>query len=143
MASCLAVRRRPPGASRAPDYRNIPSVSAVEAVDSDGTWQLDTSLGSFANFSGSWVGYRVQDELAGVGDNTAVGRTPEVSGPLGVEGRLLTAATIEADLSTPVSDDDRRDDQLRRQALETDRFSTATFVLSDTCSMNRQPVADS
>lgn len=77
------------------------------------------------------MGYRVQEELAGIGGNTAVGRTPNVSGTLTTEGRSLTAATITADLTTLVSDDDRRDNQLRRQALETDTYPTATFELTE------------
>lgn len=109
----------------------IPSSSVEAEPETDGTWQLDTSIGSFADFSGSWVGYRVQEELAGIGGNTAVGRTPEVSGTLAIEGSTLLAASITADLGSLVSDDERRDDQLRRQALETDEIPTATFELSE------------
>ena len=44
----------------------------------DGTWTVDPSIGSFSDFSGSFVGYRVDEELANVGAATAVGRTPDV-----------------------------------------------------------------
>ena len=93
-------------------------------------WKVDTSIGSFADFSDSFVGYRVQEELAGIGGNTAVGRTPDVSGTMTTVGLTLTAAEFTANLQTLVSDDDRRDGQLRRQAIETNRFPTATFVLT-------------
>jgi polyisoprenoid-binding protein YceI len=43
----------------------------------------------------------------------------------------VTAAEITADLSTLKSDDDRRDSQLQRQALETDQYPTATFSLTE------------
>jgi polyisoprenoid-binding protein YceI len=92
---------------------------------------VNTSLGSFSDFSSSFVGYRVQEELASIGGNTAVGRTPDVSGTVTIEGMTVTAAEITADLSTLKSDDDRRDSQLHRQALETDRFPTATFSLTE------------
>lgn len=92
---------------------------------------MNTSIGLFSDFSSSFVGYRVQEELAGIGGQTAVGRTPDVSGTLTVADRTVTEATITADLSTLVSDDDRRDGQLRQQALETDAFPTATFVLTE------------
>ena len=114
----------------------LPSVAASASVpasvvnDGDGEWQIDTSIGSFSDFSGSFVGYRVQEELGGIGGHTAVGRTPDVSGSLTVADRTVTAATITANLASLVSDDDRRDGQLRRQALETNSFPTATFVLT-------------
>ena len=114
----------------------LPSASAgdtaVASPIASGTHSLkvDTSLGSFADFSSSFVGYRVQEELASIGGNTAVGRTPDVSGTVTIEGMTVTAADITADLSTLKSDDDRRDNQLRRQAIETDRYPTATFSLT-------------
>jgi polyisoprenoid-binding protein YceI len=107
------------------------SVGTPAASAGDGNWQVDTSIGSFTDFSGSFVGYRVQEELVGIGGNTAVGRTPDVTGSLTTDGRTLTAATIAADLTTLVSDDDRRDNQLRKQALETNQFPTATFELTE------------
>ncbi len=64
-----------------------------------GTWTLDTSIGSFDDFSGSFVGYRVQEELAGIGGQTAVGRTPDVTGSLTIEGTTLSAAQVTADLT--------------------------------------------
>jgi polyisoprenoid-binding protein YceI len=53
-----------------------------------------------------------------------------VSGTVTIEGMTVTTAEITADLSTLKSDDDRRDNQLRRQAIETDRYPTATFSLT-------------
>jgi len=91
---------------------------------------VDSSVGSFRDFSDSFVGYRVQEQLASIGGNTAVGRTPNVSGTVTIEGTAVTAAAITADLSTLQSDDDRRDGQLRQQSLETNRFPTATFTLT-------------
>lgn len=129
---------RPPApaavsASSAPLPTVAASASPATAVvnDGDGTWVVNTTIGSFDDFSGSFVGYRVQEELAGIGGQTAVGRTSTVSGSLTVESRTVTTAEITADLTTLVSDDERRDMQLRRQALETDLFPTATFVLTE------------
>jgi polyisoprenoid-binding protein YceI len=122
----------------------LPSSSAAASADSSsaassdpaadggiaGAWTVDTSIGSFSDFSGSFVGYRVQEELAGIGGQTAVGRTPDVSGSLTIEGTTVTEVQVTADLSTLQSDDDRRDGQLQRQALETNSFPTATFELT-------------
>jgi polyisoprenoid-binding protein YceI len=128
---------RPPGpaavggsASLAPIPTTVVTASGV-ARDFDGTWTVDPSIGSFDDFSGSFVGYRVEEQLAGIGTNTAVGRTPDVSGTMTIAGNRVTEATIMADLTTLESDDDRRDGQLRRQGIETGRYPTARFTLSE------------
>lgn len=105
----------------------------------DGEWKVDTSIGSFSDFSGSFVGYRVQEELAGVGGQTAVGRTPNVSGTMRLAGTSVTAAEVTADLTTLQSDDNRRDGQLRRQAIETDQFPNATFKLASPIDLGTLP----
>jgi polyisoprenoid-binding protein YceI len=105
----------------------------------DGTWNVDPSVGSFSDFSGSFVGYRVDEELANVGAATAVGRTPNVSGSLTLDGTTITAVDISADLSTLQSDKSQRDGQLRRQAIETDRFPTATFSLTKAIELGSVP----
>jgi polyisoprenoid-binding protein YceI len=105
----------------------------------DGTWNVDTSVGSFSDFTDSFVGYRVQEELANIGAQTAVGRTPDVSGSLTIAGTTITAVEIQADLSTLKSDDDRRDGQLRQQALETNQFPTATFSLTQPIELGSLP----
>jgi polyisoprenoid-binding protein YceI len=105
----------------------------------DGTWKVDTSIGSFSDFSSSFVGYRVQEQLANVGAQTAVGRTPNVSGTLTLQGDTITAATITADLTTLQSDRPMRDGQLSHQAIQTSQFPTATFELSSPIKLSSSP----
>ena len=105
----------------------------------DGTWNVDPSVGTFADFSSSFVGYRVDEELANVGAATAVGRTPDVSGSLTLDGSTITTVDITADLSTLQSDESRRDGQLKRQALETDTYPTATFSLTQPIDLGSAP----
>src|SRR4051794_27733811 len=50
----------------------------------DGTWTVDPSIGSFSDFSSSYAGFRVQEQLVGIGAKTAVGRTPKVTGTMTV-----------------------------------------------------------
>ena len=76
------------------------SAAPAAATGLDGTWTVDASIGSFDDFSGSFVGYRVQEELVGVGAATAVGRTPDVTGSLTLDGSAITEASFEADLTT-------------------------------------------
>jgi polyisoprenoid-binding protein YceI len=97
----------------------------------DGTWTVDQSVGSFADFTGTWAGYRFDEELAGIGANTAVGRTPDVTGTMTVADGSVTAVDVEVDLTTLDSDSDRRDGALRSRGLESDRFPTATFSLTE------------
>ncbi len=92
-------------------------------VGLDGTWSVLSDDSSFA-------GYRVGEELAGIGVTEAVGRTSAVSGSLELEGSTLTAVNIEVDMTSLRSDDSRRDGAMGRQALETGAFPTATFVLT-------------
>lgn len=96
----------------------------------DGTWTVDPSVGSFADFSNSFVGYRVREELVGIGATEAVGRTPDVAGTVTVVDGVVTEGSFAADLTTLRSDETRRDGQLRTQALETNRFPDATFTLT-------------
>jgi polyisoprenoid-binding protein YceI len=105
--------------------------SSDDAAGVDGTWTVDRSVGSFADFSGTWAGYRFDEELTGIGGNTAVGRTPDVSGTMTVAGGAVTAVDVEVDLTTLDSDSDRRDGALRGRGLESDRFPIATFRLTD------------
>lgn len=105
-----------------------PATATASGID--GTWSVDPSIGSFADFSGTFVGYRVREELAGIGAKTAVGRTPDVTGSMTFAGTTVTAATIEADLTTLESDDGNRDRQLGRQGIQTGLFPTATFTIT-------------
>jgi polyisoprenoid-binding protein YceI len=93
---------------------------------------VDTSIGSFDfdSADGTFVGFRVEEELSTIGSTTAVGRTGDVTGTVTIEGSTLTATEVQADLSTVTTNDGRRDDRVQ-QALETSRFPTATFVLTE------------
>jgi polyisoprenoid-binding protein YceI len=96
-------------------------------------------VGSFTDFSGSFVGYRVQEELASIGAQEAVGRTPDVTGSLTIAGTTITTVDVTADLTTLQSDDDRRDGQLRRQGIETGIFPTSTFRLTTPIELGSLP----
>ena len=97
-----------------------------------GTWSVDTSIGEFSyeDSTGTFVGFRVEEELRNIGSTTAVGRTPEVTGTLTIDGTTVTAVTIEADMSAITTNESRRDDRVQ-DALETGEFPTATFVLTE------------
>lgn len=109
---------------------DAPDVATAEDVT--GTWNVDTTIGEFAyeDSTGTFVGFRIAEELQGVGETEAVGRTPTVSGSLTIDGSTITAATIEAATGDITTNDSRRDDNVW-DALETDEYPTATFVLTE------------
>jgi polyisoprenoid-binding protein YceI len=115
------------------------AATSTLAASLEGTWSIDASIGSFSDFSDSWVGYRVDETLAGNRANTAVGRTPEVTGTLTLAGAQISSVEVDANLQALQSDDDRRDGQLRRQALETDRFPQASFKLTSPIELGSVP----
>ena len=83
--------------------------------------------------SGSEAGYRVREKLAALpATSDAVGRTESVTGTVAVtrSGDQLVADSveIEVDVSTLESNEDRRDNRIRTQGLESDEFPQATFV---------------
>ena len=130
-----------PGSSQpAASIGMLPS-GAAETLSGgfDGTWAVDPSIGPFSDFSSSWVGYRVDETLAGNRANTAVGRTPDVTGTLALSGTQITGVEITANLQTLHSDDNRRDGQLGRQGIETDQFPQATFKLTSPIELGSTP----
>jgi polyisoprenoid-binding protein YceI len=104
-------------ASAAPGTSAAPGSGGLE-----GTWTVDAS--------GSFVGYRVREQLVGIGANTAVGQTSSVTGSLAASGTTITAVEMTADLTTLKSDSDQRDGRLRDDGLQTSQFPTATFKLT-------------
>ena len=98
--------------------------TGADAPGIDGTWTLAEGQESF-------VGYRVEEELATIGYKEAVGRSPTIEATITVEDGQLTSVTVTADLRDLKSDDSRRDGALRFQAIESNRYPTATFELTE------------
>jgi polyisoprenoid-binding protein YceI len=118
----------------------IPAGASVPAPASfDGSWQVTDRIGSFSDFSSSWLGYRVQEQFVGVGGHVAVGRTPKVVGSLTLSGARVTTASITADLTALVSDAPQRDGELGGSAIESDTYPTATFTLTSPIDLGSLP----
>jgi polyisoprenoid-binding protein YceI len=113
----------------------VDAAAPVAATSNDGLagkWTVITGDSSF-------VGYRVDETLAGVGATTAVGRTGDIEGTLAFDGSTITAVEVTADLTTLASDKSMRDGQLRTQAIETGTYPTATFVLASPTAISELP----
>ena len=104
--------------------------TAPEGVE--GTWTVDTETGEFDydTATGSFVGFRVEEELANIGAATAVGRTGELTGTLTIDGTSVTEASFEVDMTTITTNESRRDGRVQ-EALHTDQHPTATFELTE------------
>jgi hypothetical protein len=101
-------------------------------TDASGTWVVDTAVAPFdtATGSGTWVGYRIDEELSGVGAFTAVGRTPEVTGTIVIDGSTVTSASVDAVLTGLQSDNGSRDGRIRSLFSGRDARFTLTEPLA-------------
>lgn len=121
-----------------PDPPASPTTAAAadaamtSTAELDGTWAVNAETGEFTldDATGSFAGFRVDEELARIGAFTAVGRTGDVGGTLVIAEESVTSVEIEVDLTTLRTDDSRRDGAVQR-ALGTSQHPTATFSLTE------------
>ncbi|QCR42248.1 YceI family protein [Curtobacterium sp. SGAir0471] len=116
-------------AAAAPSLSAGPSGSGgtLDAAQADGTWTSTSS---------SYAGYRVHEVLQG-NDVNVVGRTKDVQGTATVDGGSLTKATVTVQVASISTPETRRDEYFRTQALQTDRYPTATFALTEPVDVSR------
>jgi polyisoprenoid-binding protein YceI len=129
-----------PAAQPAADTSAPPTAGGGGAAPSagvGGTWAVDRSVTN-AEGVGSFGGFRVNEQLVGIGAATAVGRSRAVEGTLTVEGTTVSAASISVDLTAMTTNDSRRDDAVQR-ALSTSQFPRATFVLTQPVAVGSAP----
>lgn len=119
--------------------RAAQSVTTVDGQDQatlDGTWNVNTTLGSFdfESATGTFAGFRVHENLSGIGSTTAVGRTGSVSGSMAITDNTVSKASFTVDLTTITTDRSQRDRRVQ-EALDTSRFPQATFALTSPISL--------
>ena len=113
-----------------------PETPPVDAGTSGlaGLWKLITAEGADAlagEGAVSFAGFRVQEVLAGgIGENTAVGRTAEVSGYIELTDAALVTTKVIVDMGTLRTDDSHRDHHMR-EVLDTGEFPLAAFTLTE------------
>ena len=100
-----------------------------------------TLTGTWSVTSSSKAGYRVQEVLLGQNE-TAVGRTPDVSGTLVLEGTVLRSARFSVPLATVVSDQSERNAEFNGSIMDVARYPTATFDLTSPVSLGQLPPPD-
>jgi polyisoprenoid-binding protein YceI len=78
------------------------------------------------------AGYRVVEKVAGgLASDTATGRTGHVTGSVTVVGRKVVAAEFTVNMTTLKSDKSLRDSVLKTVAIQTSKYPTASFTLTD------------
>jgi polyisoprenoid-binding protein YceI len=105
------------------------SASAADSVA--GTWRVA---------SGSVVGYRVSEVLAGQ-NNVAVGRTSDITGSLSVSGSTARAASFSVPMDTIKSDQSGRDAQFNGRIMETSTYPRGTLTLTSPIALGALPAA--
>jgi polyisoprenoid-binding protein YceI len=110
------------------------STGSAPSTGSDGiagTWVVDAESGEFGyeSATGSFAGFRIQEELARIGTTTAVGRTGDIEGSVQIDGTTVSAVDVEIDMTTITTNESQRDGAVQR-ALETSQHPTATFTLT-------------
>jgi len=117
-----------------------PAPFALTTTSSTGKGHTQASssvqpAGRWTIASGSAAGYRVRERLAFLpAASQAVGRTSSITGSAtfikSKDGITATAASFVVDVSTLKSDRSMRDEKIRSIGLESERYPTATFMLS-------------
>lgn len=118
------------------------SEAAAGEGSASGTWTVTTDAVAydFEAAEGTFVGFRVDEELSNVGATEAVGRTPAVTGELTLEDTTLETAAFTADLTQITSDRSRREGAIQR-ALNTGENPEATFELTEPADLGEIPPA--
>lgn len=108
-----------------------PSTLDCSAIESD-----PASLGAASMYvvdpAQSEARYIAHEELAGIGANTAIGKTQTIQGAFlfDTEGNPIPCSTIYVDIRTFESDSSKRDNFLRGNTLQSDQFPLASFVVT-------------
>jgi hypothetical protein len=117
------------GTSSPKPFKLAPAAVGTQASSTTGVsgrWQVA---------SGSLAGYRVREQLAFLpAQSDAVGRTSSITGAATLmesKGAVtIEAASFDVAVDTLTSDRSMRDEKIHAIGLESDRYPTATFVLS-------------
>ena len=107
------------------------SQAATAAAPPAGTWQVAT---------GSQAGYRVNEVLLGQ-NNTAVGRTSQITGGLVIKGSTVTAASFRVAMATIHSDQSQRDAQFDGRIMDVSTYPVGSFTLTRPISLAPVPPA--
>lgn len=104
------------------------------SVGMDGSWHVVRGAGD----NTSQAGYTFDEKLP-AGSKTTSGRTEDVEGDVKVEDKKLTEGKITVDVASISSDVEKRDINVRKSILHTDKFPKATFTLTEPADVSKLP----
>src|SRR2546430_15530010 len=114
--------------------------AAISKTTTVGGGTLDGTYPAASGDPQSFVGSRVQEQLAAVGvESTATGRTSEVTGSFAIDGMTVKNVTVDANLLNLTSDRDMRDNRIKTLGLESEKFPQSKFVLTQPISFKPAP----
>ena len=99
-------------------------------IEISGDWKL---------IAESQVGYRIKERIA-LKTFETVGRSSEVTGSLKILDSQITQTTFEVDMKTFQSDSGGRDAQFNGRIMDTEKYPTANFVLTEPITLVEKPI---
>ena len=99
-------------------------------IELSGDWKL---------IAESQVGYRIKERIA-LKTFETVGRSSEVTGSLKILDSKITQTTFEVDMKTFQSDSGGRDAQFNGRIMDTEKYPTANFVLTEPITLVEKPL---
>jgi polyisoprenoid-binding protein YceI len=139
---------REPGVIETPDDTLTQSLAECSDAEALAPGELaevpDGDTGYVINGAPSEARYVIDEELGGIGANTAIGRTNAFIGQIVVdaEGVPVDCSRFDVDMRTLESDQAKRDNFLRGNTLQSDQFPVATFVLLEVEGLDGPLTAD-
>ena len=99
-------------------------------IEISGDWKL---------IAESQVGYRIKERIA-LKTFETVGRSSEVTGSLKILDSQITQTTFKVDMKTFQSDSGGRDAQFNGRIMDTEKYPTANFVLTEPITLVEKPL---
>ncbi|MPZ54603.1 MAG: hypothetical protein GEU79_18070 [Acidimicrobiia bacterium] len=123
--------------STSPQTTTPETTSGTELATS---WTVTNEIGEFSyeEATGTFAGFRIEEELQGLGSNVAVGRTEAVTGSLSLDGTQVLEAEFSVDM-TSISTNDSRRDNGALEAMKVEEFPAATFQLGEPIELGEIP----
>ena len=117
---------------------SAPGTQSASPVSSQGS--SGPVAGSWAVGSGSRVGYRVKEILAGQ-SHTAVGRSSSVTGQMVIKGTTVKSANFTVKMATIHTDSAQRDAQFDGRIMDVATYPDGTFALTKPIALAPLPAA--
>jgi polyisoprenoid-binding protein YceI len=124
--------------SQAPSSDSTTPAALGSSTGASAGAAADDIAGAWRVASGSLVGYRVDEVLAGQ-NNVAVGRTSSISGHMTINGTTVTAASFTVQMATIHSDQSERDVQFNGRIMDTAVYPTGTLTLTSPITLGGVP----